>query len=227
MRSAAGPMRREKRGIGVPRMIAALTSGGAQQRRRAASAERAQPAADARDFPAAHWRCVQPISDAAGDARWPSPPTRARAPARPRRAAKAAPNTISTAKAIAARRLPAPQRMIGHRLAPDEFALRVASSISPQWPPTVPSSARFQGASIGLDHVDVEFLALGQRQHVLDHARLVGRRRQRALAHAPGARPADLADQHLLAGKGGRHPAADRLRHGRPRARAAIGKSSQ
>src|SRR6202040_3659226 len=61
----------------------------------------------------------------------------------------------------------------------------------------------------GFDDVDVDIVALGQRQHVLDHPRFVGGRRQRPFPHAPGARPADLADDDLLAGEGGGDLAAD------------------
>ena len=48
------------------------------------------------------------------------------------------------------------------------------------------------------DDTDAVVLPLCGREHVLDHPSLVGGRRQRAVAHAPGARPADFADQDLL-----------------------------
>ena len=53
----------------------------------------------------------------------------------------------------------------------------------------------------GLDDADAIVLPLRRRQHVLDHPSLVGGRRQRAVAHAPRARPADFADQDLLLSK--------------------------
>ena len=99
--------------------------------------------------------------------------------------------------------------MIGYRRAPGE--LGHARGIVEQSPMAADSA--FERALPWFierfDHVDVEFLAARQRQHVLDHARLVRRRRQRALAHASGARPANLADDDLLAGKGRHQPAAD------------------
>ena len=76
----------------------------------------------------------------------------------------------------------------------------------------------------GLDDVDAETSrCLPRASTSWSDARLVRRRRQRACAHAAGARPADLADHDLLAGELRGHLLADRMRHGSPRARAAIG----
>ena len=61
----------------------------------------------------------------------------------------------------------------------------------------------------GFDHVDAETFPLAARKHVSDDARLIGRRRQRALAHAARARPADFADHDLLAGEVSDHALAD------------------
>ena len=52
-----------------------------------------------------------------------------------------------------------------------------------------------------LDQIDPEILLLRFRDDFAQHLRLVGRGRQGALAHPAGARPADLADQDVLAGK--------------------------
>ena len=102
------------------------------------------------------------------------------------------------------------QWMVREPAAPDKFCWRVASSNRPQWPPTVPSSA-LPGLVECFDHVDAEMLSPAALEYIGDDARLIGRRRQRALAHASGTRPADLADHDLLAGKIFDHALADRV----------------
>jgi len=49
----------------------------------------------------------------------------------------------------------------------------------------------------------------GERENVMQHARLVGRGWPRALAHAARAWPPELANQHLFVGEGGRHLLSD------------------
>src|SRR3974390_394798 len=58
--------------------------------------------------------------------------------------------------------------------------------------------------------VDAKVLALAERQHVLNHARLVRGGWQRLRAHAAGARPANLADDHLFASASVNEPLPDR-----------------
>src|SRR6516164_10770726 len=67
--------------------------------------------------------------------------------------------------------------------------------------------------------VDTKVLALAERQYVLNHARLVRGGWQRLVAHAAGARPADLADDHLFASESVNEPLPDRphMRGGRVR----------
>ena len=62
---------------------------------------------------------------------------------------------------------------------------------------------------VGLDQIDPKLFALGEIEDFGHHARLVGARRQCALAHPPGARPAGFADQDFLGRKRHRHPLAD------------------
>src|SRR6185437_1196292 len=102
-------------------------------------------------------------------------------------------------------------RMIGHRLAPDEF--RRPRGVVKQTP--MAAHGTFKRALPRLierlDHIDAEIVAFGERQYILNHTRLVGRRRLRALAHTTGARPADLPDDYFLTGKGGYQLAVDRV----------------
>src|SRR5262249_7594639 len=65
------------------------------------------------------------------------------------------------------------------------------------------------GLVIGFDEIGAVVLALGQRHDIVQGPRLVGRRRQGALAHAAGARPSELAQEHLLVRKGGDDLLAD------------------
>src|SRR3974390_3746617 len=58
--------------------------------------------------------------------------------------------------------------------------------------------------------VDTKVLALAERQYVLNHARLVRGGWQRLRAHAAGARPANLADDHLFASESVNEPLPDR-----------------
>ena len=60
-----------------------------------------------------------------------------------------------------------------------------------------------------LDDIKPNSLALGRRQSFDDGDRLVRSRRPRAFAHPAGARPAELADDDLLVGKGRGDPVAD------------------
>ena len=182
-----------------------------RQRRDADKSERAQPAGDAERF-------NRHIGDRPADQRAAGDRIRRhRQPKRGRRVAARRRKPRRTRSAQTKfRPPPAPSNADDWRPpAPKRIsACACASSSRPQWPPTVPSSARFHGSSKASITLTRKFSRLRQRQHVLDHARLVRRRRQRALAHAPRARPADLADDHFFAGKGGHHAAADRIHMG-------------
>src|SRR5262249_17012399 len=106
-------------------------------------------------------------------------------------------------------RLPTPVRMVGDGLAPAALGLPAIGGVTPPVPPPRRPGRAFPRLVISFDQVDAVMLALGEREHILDGARLVHRRWQGALAHAARARPAELADEYLLAGKGGHHPPAD------------------
>src|SRR6478736_9141252 len=77
-----------------------------------------------------------------------------------------------------------------------------------------PLESALPGLVKGFDDVHVEILTLAQCKHILDDARLVRPRRERALAHATGAWPTNLADQDLLARKCVDHLTADCLNMG-------------
>ena len=111
----------------------------------------------------------------------------------------------------AAHGLPRPMRMVRDRLPPDEFLL--ARCIVEQAPMAADRALQraLPGLVEGFDHVDAETLPLAALEHIRDDARLIGRRRQRALAHAARARPADFADHNLLAGEVSDHAFANRI----------------
>src|SRR6186997_2209996 len=64
-----------------------------------------------------------------------------------------------------------------------------------------PFESAFPRLIESFNDVDVEILTLAEREHILDDPCLVHRRWQRAFTHAAGARPADFADENLLAWK--------------------------
>src|SRR5664279_3574921 len=194
-----------------PRQRRAAYHRRAQARRRQqhdnGEGQRAQPAAGAERF-------NRHIGDAPADQR--AAGDRVRRHCQPKRWPSLAPHREGRAEhdqreQNSNRRLHLPIGMIGDRFAPHE--LGSVRRIVEQAP--MAADGAFERALPrlveGFDHVDAEIFAFAQRQHVLDDARLVHRRRQRALAHTPGARPADFADDHFLAGKGGQHAAADRV----------------
>ena len=181
---------------------------GAQQQRAGEGdghiGQRADPTAEAKTFQR-HVFDGPAHQYPAGNQRWRSPPTRRpRAIASLRRAASAAAAKISSAKPTPPAACQRQNGMVGHRRTPGEF---LVAAVVEQPPMTADGAFQrpLPGRVIGLDHIGVEVLPLGQCQHVLDHPRLIGRRRQRPFAHAPGARPADLADQDVLAGKSRHH----------------------
>src|SRR5206468_2310371 len=94
------------------------------------------------------------------------------------------------AEAYAGAHVPFPVREIADRLARRIFqapAHRVVEA-------PIATDGAFQLALprlvVGLDQIDAEFLRLRETQDLGDDARLVGAGRQRAIAHAPLARPA-------------------------------------
>src|SRR5271165_4366441 len=91
--------------------------------------------------------------------------------------------------------------MIGDGLTPTELELAGCSVEKSPVTADRPLLVLLPWLIEGLDHVDTEPVALGDIEDVVNGARLVRWRWQRAIAHAPGARPTDLADQDLLAGK--------------------------
>ena len=100
--------------------------------------------------------------------------------------------------------------MLGNRAAEAEFEpVRRAVENAPIATDR-PFERTLPGLIERLDDIDLEVLALGERQRFADDARLVPGRRPRALAHAPRARPAEFTDEDVLAGNGGRDPRVDR-----------------
>jgi hypothetical protein len=101
--------------------------------------------------------------------------------------------------------------MVRYRTTPREFDL--ARFAIDQAPMAADGALKntFPGLVESLDQIGAEVLPLGERQHVVQHAGLAHRRRQGAFPHSPHTRPAGFSDQDLLAGKGGRDLAPDRL----------------
>src|SRR5262249_8542430 len=79
----------------------------------------------------------------------------------------------------------------------------------PPVPADRPLELSLPGLVVGFDHVDTVTLSLGERENVMQDTRLVGWGRPRAFTHAARAWPPELANQHLLVGKGGRHLLSD------------------
>src|SRR5262249_34158909 len=103
------------------------------------------------------------------------------------------------------RSLPAPVVMIGDKSTPGEFRL---SSIRIEQPPMSAYGAlelALPGLVVCLDEVDAIIPASGVVDHLVHGARLIHRRWQCAFTHATGARPAEFADEHVLARKGSDH----------------------
>src|ERR1043166_7712263 len=92
--------------------------------------------------------------------------------------------------------------MVRERHAPSELRRTVRAVEQAPVPADRAFELAFPRLIEGLDHVGAEALALGNGQHVLDHARLVDRRRLGPVAHASGTRPADLAEHNVLPGTG-------------------------
>src|SRR6476469_7182218 len=104
--------------------------------------------------------------------------------------------------------------MIGHCLAAGEFWRARRGIEEPPMTANRPLKSALPGLVEGFDDVHVEILTLAQCKHILDDARLVRPRRERAFAHATGAWPTNLADQDLLARKIRGHLAAEFLNMG-------------
>src|SRR5262249_36280954 len=79
----------------------------------------------------------------------------------------------------------------------------------PPMSPDRPLELALPGLVVGLNHIDPVVLQLGEREHIMQHARLIDWGWPRALAHAARAWPAELADEHLLVGERRRHLLAD------------------
>src|SRR5215510_14487758 len=60
-----------------------------------------------------------------------------------------------------------------------------------------------------LNDINVEILALAQRQHILNNARLVCRRRKRTFTHPARTRPANFTKENFLPQKRSRYLATD------------------
>ncbi|CEG08012.1 hypothetical protein BN961_01420 [Afipia felis] len=99
--------------------------------------------------------------------------------------------------------------MVGDRLARHIF--RLPGFVAEQAPIAADGALELAlpGLVIGLDQVDAEFLRFRQSENLRHHECLIGKRGERAVAHAAGAWPAGFADQDFLVGKRHRHAFAN------------------
>src|SRR5262249_34171329 len=94
-----------------------------------------------------------------------------------------------------------PKRMVGYGLSPCKFG---GARRGIEEPPVAADRALKSALPWlieSFDDIHVEILALAQRKHVLNDARLVRGRWQRPLTHAAGTWPTDFSNQDILARK--------------------------
>src|SRR5215469_937609 len=176
IRSFFGPRTRKYAGTGVPHIVATLRTIGAAIATAASASDRDQPPTPRLSI--GMFSTVQPIR---------TPPT----------------NAFALTASHSDGGLPDPERVIGNGLRAREFRRACSGGEESPMSPHRPFECTLPGLVECLDDIHVELFALAQRKHVLDDTGLVSRRREGTLAHATRAGPADFANQHLFARKGG------------------------